>query len=246
MKQWNQIDFHHDVCAVRSALEGDQAAAEAICATAQKVTSILKNEWRGDCSTASKIPEIVADLLADCFGSTQRQQRESRLLELYGGRSSLLTWLLVCARSRVSNWRRSLRTRLTTSLTLLEEAGGETAASEEILRPDAEEVVNQLFTMALRDAFEAMATEQVVLIRLVYLHGIARERLAVLWDIHPSNIGRRVSDGLGRLRSRTLIHLKAMDPFLDLNWNDCLEICARYPRLVHGDFETLEIPVVAD
>jgi len=231
-----QQECERDLLLVQSALSGSDSAAEEIRLTARRVACIVESDWRDDSSTRAKSSEIVADLLADCFGATQRNGRASRLLELYGGRAPLQAWLLICARSRVSNWRRSLRFRLTTSLSQLEENGEEPCDDGELLRPADDEAVHELLKLALQKAFETLGAEQIVLIRLVYLHGVARERLAALWEIHPSNVGRRISDGLAQVRSTTLLHLRAMDPFLDLTWEDCLAICAEYPRLVHGDF----------
>ena len=71
--------------------------------------------------------------------------------------------------------------------------------------------------------------------RLAYLYDIKRERIARMWGCHPSTIGREITMGLETLRSRTLEYLRRADPFLKIEWRDCLEVCTIYPRLLHGD-----------
>ena len=47
--------------------------------------------------------------------------------------------------------------------------------------------------------------------------------------------GREITIGLTTLRARTLEYLRRADPFLEIEWQDCLEVCTMSPRLLYGD-----------
>lgn len=222
---------------VREALAGEEWAANQIREVAESVAKIVENEWRRDSSTATKAREITFDLLAEGFGANKHGASGRRLLELYSGRAPFQNWFLVCVRSRVSNWRRSLPARLSNPLLEEQEFSNTDQDSENMAESKVDETLLDIVRLALEEAFGTLSEEQTVLVRLVYLHGISKERLADLWDIHPSNVGRKIATALQQVRAQTLLNMKILDPFLDLEWKDCLALCARYPQWGHGDWK---------
>lgn len=218
----------------------DDAAKKIIFLCRPYVLGAMEQICIGDSQSAEKAREIVADLFADCFGANSKRSDGRRLLELYGGRGSLRSWLIVCARSRLRNWWRSAEKRTSISLDGMVDGGaGEGTSFEDLSRladlADAD--VALLLREALSGSFCSLPPRQLVFLRLVFLYGIKRERLAEIWQLHPSNVGRQIGEALNSLRSGTLSRLKRLDPWIQITWEDCLEVCREGVSMLYGSEE---------
>jgi DNA-directed RNA polymerase specialized sigma24 family protein len=191
--------------------------------------------WKrcSDERSRQKASDIAADVISDCFGATVRPRGDDRLLNLYNGRVPLKQWLATAAISRLKNWWRSGQWRFEQQAEELETVNSPTDFAAESVTQDPEIAV--LLADALRWAFLHLEPQKAVFLRLAYLYDVKRERIARMWGCHPSTIGREITIGLMTLRARTLEYLRRADPFLEIEWQDCLEVCTMSPRLLYGD-----------
>jgi RNA polymerase sigma factor (sigma-70 family) len=187
--------------------------------------------WRrcSDERSRQKASDIAADVISDCFGASARPRGDDRLLNLYNGRVPLKQWLATVAISRLKNWWRSGQWRFERQADEIETVNLQTNFTAEPVLQDPE--IAALLAGAVRWAFVHLEPQRAVFLRLAYLYGIKRERIARMWGCHPSTIGREITMGLATLRAHTLEYLRRTDPFLKIEWRDCLEVCG----LLHGD-----------
>lgn len=179
-----------------------------------------------------KAMDIVADVIADCFGASERPRGERRLLNLYTGRAPLEQWVITVAHSRLKNWWRSGQWRYESPESSLPDGSEWQPPMAESAAEDPDTVA--LLAEALLSAFDTLEPRQVVLMRLCFLHGIKKETLASVWNCHPSTVGRDITDGLEKLRVRSMAFLKSLDPLIEIEWADCLAVCRNYPGVLDG------------
>lgn len=184
--------------------------------------------------------ETVDNLLAECVAGNKEKDKPP-LLTKFAGRGSLEGWLRRSARCRLISWWRSLkyRSELTES-TLVTEDDDQPLATRFAADEDAdtEEAVAEVLKDALLYAFGEVAMEEplgLVFLRLSTLHGIQKQRLAQAWQRDPAQAGRRIAKALDVVRSRAQDYVRAVDPYLKMEWQDYLQVFEKYPRLLHGD-----------
>ncbi len=193
-----------------------------------------------DGRSREKAIEVVDQLLAECVAGDLAKKKPP-LLTKFAGKGSLEGWLRRSARCRLISWWRSLEYRSEkTESTLTTEDDSQpletrfAAAESSNVEPAIAEVLRD----GLQYAFgQAQQQERlgVVFLRLSSLHGIQKQRLAQAWDRDPAQAGRRISKALDIIRSSAQDYVRAVDPFLDLEWEDYLKVFESYPRLLHGD-----------
>lgn len=214
---------------VRRALDGDGSACSVILRQiAPKVESTVVGLCSGG-AARQRARELVSDLVSDCFGATNRPRGRDVLLSYYDGRASLVSWLITVAMSRLRNWWKSGRHRY-------ELAEGESATPfENRADPagvdgasdgDAPEVC-ELLALALARGFEGAARREMVWLRLVFLHEIPQQTVARVWGVHPSGVSRGIGETLDQIRKNALTYLRRVDPYLEIEWEDCLALCER-------------------
>lgn len=184
--------------------------------------------------------EVVDNLLAECVAGN-KEKNKPPLLEKFAGKGSLEGWLRRSARCRLISWWRSLAYRSEqTESTLVTEDDDQPLATRFAAEdsPDTEEAVAEVLKDALHYAFDEVRKEEplgLVFLRLSTLHGIQKQRLAQAWQRDPAQSGRRISKALDIVRTRSQEYVQSVDPFLKMEWEDYLQVFAKYPRLLHGD-----------
>jgi RNA polymerase sigma factor (sigma-70 family) len=254
---------HPDLLFARQVMAGETAAVRRLRdELGPELTSALAaRAW--DSRTREKAYECAADVLAECFGGF-RERKETRrgseekvrqsLLELYNGNGShadgrqacsLKAFLFRVALNRLINWSKSIDGARTGSIDFARD--GESSAVEQIPDPgggDAmsgfssqqmEEESAKLLADAFHHAFEGLPPRQVVLLRLHHLHGFEQQNLARVFGLHPSGVSRDIKSAEEALQRATLAYLHRVDPYHDVTWADCLALCAKHPRTLHGD-----------
>ncbi|HEY5743773.1 MAG TPA: hypothetical protein VIS99_14680, partial [Terrimicrobiaceae bacterium] len=78
---------------------------------------------------------------------------------------------------------------------------------------------------ALRQAFAACDVEELVLLQLVHVHGVTQREIASLWKWHESRVSRHIKRAEARIAEDTLRAVRENDPYLELGWQDFLELC---------------------
>ena len=63
------------------------------------------------------------------------------------------------------------------------------------------------------------------MLRLVYLHGLSQREVARLWSCHESKVSRFLSQALADIQRNTLQETRRQDLWLDLSWQDFLDLC---------------------
>ena len=167
--------------------------------------------------------DLLADLWADCVpGNAARPS----LLEKFSGRCSLKTWLATVATNRLIDLRRRQTRRGETALA--DTSGGEGGALDRLAAPAAstsEGPLVELLRESLRAAFARCGREAMILLRLVYLHGLTQREAARMLGWSEFKVSRCLSEALSNIEMDTLRELKQRDAWLELTWQDFVALC---------------------
>src|SRR5439155_2094193 len=119
--------------------------------------------------TRSEVEECVGDLWSDCFGGTNSK---SALLEKFSGDGSLRAWLITVGLHRLIDIAR--RKRFHHDIAAHEKTSSvdpmDKIPAADVLTPDADLV--SLLRSSLKNALARSNREHLLLLYLVYLHGI--------------------------------------------------------------------------
>ncbi len=171
--------------------------------------------------------EIVTELWSDCIAP---QTGTTPKLARYNGACALRTFLntitlntLLTRRRRENRWN---------NLVSADVADGETpevAAAPESRANGNESVEAPLLEImreAIQAAFMACPAEDFVLLQLAHTDNLRLVELAKMFDRSIASIGRNVAKAGEGIAEATLQYIKATDPWLELKWEDFLELCA--------------------
>ena len=167
--------------------------------------------------------EIVAELWSDCVAS---QNGTVPKLARYNGACALSTFLnTITLNALVSRQRRGQRWTTV-------------AIDEDPARPDrdgegwaanptepAEVPLLQLMREAIEAAFLACPAEDFVLLQLAHTDGLHVVELAKMFDCGIATISRKVERAGREIAEATMRYVKAGDPWLELKWEDFVELC---------------------
>ena len=174
-------------------------------------------------ATRTETEDLLADLWADCVpGDDDRPS----LLEKFNGRCSLQSWLATVATNRLIDLKRKQKRRGDGAV--IQDEGDGTNFFERVAAPVSsigESELTELLRDSLQKAFTACSEEGLLMLRLVYLHGLSQRDVARLWNCHESTVSRVLNQALAQIESCTLEELKLKDPWLTLNWQDFLDLC---------------------
>jgi RNA polymerase sigma factor (sigma-70 family) len=211
-----------DIQLVRDALTGSTNACEAIRgdANAGWLEAVLIK--RG--ATATEAGDIVADLMADCFGA---RQGKPPLLEAYNGGGPLRGFLSRAGINRLIDLKRrqkfqgnlpdrGLESGPTDEFDLLEGASPIDTSDEALI---------DLLRDALLHAFAKCNPRDLVLMRLVTVHGVRQESIAQRFGWSQSKVSRAINNAMEQIRKETMAEIRRTDPWLELEWEDFLSLC---------------------
>jgi RNA polymerase sigma factor (sigma-70 family) len=183
----------------------------------------LVNILRARGATMDETQELLADLWGDCVPTNDDQPA---LLDKFSGHCPLQNWLATVATRRwIDLKRRQARRGVTT---LPGRGDDRTDPLEELpaaATPEHDDVLVNLLRDSLQAAFSACAPADLLMLRLVYLHGIAQREIMRMWGWSESKVSRQLTHAMQQLEQRTLRNLKKRDPWLDLNWQDFVDLC---------------------
>jgi DNA-directed RNA polymerase specialized sigma subunit len=63
------------------------------------------------------------------------------------------------------------------------------------------------------------------MLRLVFVHGLSQREVMRMWGWSESKVSRKLSSAMAHIEEQTLEKLKQMDPWLDLTWQDFVDLC---------------------
>lgn len=210
--------------------EQDLNFAQSVLSANSTAAAELRNRYHGKlvavlCKRGASVTEaedLAADLWSDCFAVAPAHQP---LLAKYQGRCALESWLLTVATNRLIDLKRrqSFRVDLAASARspdnfLERRPQPESAAREESLL--------NLVRTAIRNAFSRSDSESVVMLKLVHLHQLTQREIARMWGWHESKVSRALEVARETIARDILVELKRTDPWLELRWEDFVELCA--------------------
>ncbi len=179
----------------------------------------------------SAAEDLVADIIAECFGAGKKGQTRP-LLEKFGGRSSLSTWLIRITWNRWLDLKRrdKFRGELPTYSDDDERSGdrfdrvasGDVHEEEQILDSD----LSDLMGRAIKSAFDSLAPDTLLMLKLSFLHGISQSVLAAMWRCDQTRVSRTLSSARQAIAAETMRFIQAEDPGLELEWEDFTRLCA--------------------
>jgi DNA-directed RNA polymerase specialized sigma24 family protein len=173
--------------------------------------------------------EIVDSLWADLLAP--RKDHPPRLSR-YRGAAALQSWLntvalnnLIAAKRAEKHWQNLAPARVGTSVG----DGDEEASPAWLADPDApapeDVLLIKLMREAIETAFRACAPEDFVLLQLKHRGGLRGAELGVMFDCDDSGITRRLDKAERHIQKATLEHIRKTDPWLELKWQDFIELC---------------------
>lgn len=207
-----------DLIFARSVLSvNTQAATELRVRYHGRIVSLLCA--RGASSTEAE--DLVADLWSDCF---QSPRDRPTLLAKYQGRCALESWLMTVATNRLIDLKRrqSFRVDLPSS--------DQSPNDFFDRRPhpqtaSADASVLKLLRGSIQNAFARRNSESVLMLKLVHLYQLTQREIARMWGWHESKVSRALEQAREGLARDILTELKRTDPWLELQWEDFLELC---------------------
>lgn len=210
-----------DLALVRDALAGDVDA----CA---RVRSDEMSGWiegilikRGASPTEAR--DITADVFGDCFG---REGDKAPLLESYNGGGPLRAFLSRAALNRLIDLKRRQRFQGSLPSRSFEDAPvDEFDLLEGESDPTTDDNLVNLLRDALLHAFGQCNPRDLMLMRLVSIHGVRQEALAHALGWSQSKVSRAIAGVMEEIRAKTMEELKKADPWLELSWSDFLGLC---------------------
>jgi RNA polymerase sigma factor (sigma-70 family) len=204
-----------DVDLVQQCIEGSE---EAISELKRSLTPFLSKVLGSYGASKDEIDEILAQLWGDCLVGPRP------LFHVFNGRSALKSWLTaICVNRWISLKRREAQhSRAIQSLTLDAEAS---TAPAKAATSHTDRSIIEILGPALRQAFAACDVEELVLLQLVHMHGVTQREIAGLWKWHESRVSRHIKRSEEKIAELTLRAVKETDPYLELGWQDFVELC---------------------
>ena len=216
--------------------ERDLAFAARVLTSDSGAASELRQRYEGKlvavlCSrgaSRTEAEDLVADLWSDCFATSAD---ERPLLSKYQGRSTLESWLITVAMHRLVDLKRrqSFRVDVQASSNTAEHFLERTPQPAVALR---EEPLFMLLQHAIRQAFSSANPEDVLMLKLVHLYALTQREVGRMWGWHESKVSRTLETARSKVAQRILSESKRSDPWLELRWEDFVELCERSPDLL--------------
>jgi RNA polymerase sigma factor (sigma-70 family) len=216
--------FWADLETAEAALDGDEKAAKRVLDIlhAPGFRSKLINRGASD----TEADDLVGDLAADCFGGEKPRGGLHRLLGHFNGRCPLEGYLLRVGFNRLINLKRRQKHEA--------ELPGDEDRREDPFDelPDSgpveasEDAVVDLLRSAVVGALAEVDQEKLVILRLVHSYGIPQKRVGEMWEMPESTISRAMKMLREDLQHAILRNARRLDPWLDLDWEDFLDLCS--------------------
>jgi RNA polymerase sigma factor (sigma-70 family) len=174
-------------------------------------------------ASPTETEDLLADLWADCVpGADDRPS----LLDKFTGKCTLQGWLATVVTRRWID----LKRRQTHQVEAPPPAPGEPEGNRlerfsAPVREASEDALVAILRDSLHAAFGRCPAEAMVLLRLVYLHGVTQRELVRMLGWSESKVSRTLSHAMQEIKADTLHELKQRDPWLNLTWQDFEDLC---------------------
>lgn len=173
--------------------------------------------------------DLVADVIAECFGAGKKGQTRP-LLEKFEGRSSLSTWMIRITWNRWLDLKR--RDKFRGDLPSYDDEDDRSGDRFDKLEGDdlGENVIDEdlaeLMGRAIRTAFDSLEPEVLLMLKLSYLHGISQSVIARMWQCDQTRVSRSLTAAREKIAEVTMRTIRESDETLELEWEDFHRLCA--------------------
>ena len=211
-----------DIALVDAALAGDETASIKI--RSDEITGWLTAVLVKRGASQTEGHDLAADLIADCFGA---RDGKPPLLESYNGKGPLRGFLARAAVNRLIDLKR--RQKFQGSLPERYLEGGPTDEFDLLAGDDDGRDADDSLVDLLRDslivAFSKCNPRDLMLMRLVAIHGVRQEAIADMFGWSQSKVSRAIGGVMEDIRQKTLEEMRKSDPWLELEWDDFVALC---------------------
>jgi RNA polymerase sigma factor (sigma-70 family) len=212
----------HDYELVAVALQGDADACSQISnsETTRWLHAVLMKRGASD----TEATDLTADLIADCFGA---KEGKPPLLEKYNGKGKLRAFLTRAAINRLIDLKRHQKFEGQLPEHLRESSATDEfdlVAGDTVTEPEQDHLV-ELLRDALLHAFSKCDPLHLVLMRLVVVHGVRQDLVGHLFGWSQSKVSRAINSVMTTIKEETMEEILRTDPWLDLEWDDFLNLC---------------------
>ncbi len=177
---------------------------------------------QGRGANATETEDVLADLWSDCVGQPGRPS----LLEKFSGRTSLLNWLATVATHRWIDAKRRQARWVPVEPGFCESLESQVFAELNRTGNTAgEEILTRLLRESLRAAFARCPAQSLVLLRLVHMHGLSQREVGRMLRWSETKLSRYLNSTLRQIERDTLGEVRRRDPWLQLTWQDFLDLC---------------------
>jgi len=171
--------------------------------------------------------ELIGEFWADCL--TERPLHRPRLAT-YGGNSPLQAWLKAVALNNLIQLKRRekrMRQVFVDGHGVEDGLGGEVVreAPSDEPRHLSEPPLLEIMRGAVESAFRQCDPEDFVLLQLAHTNGLLGRELARMFSCSESKISRDLDGAKRKIVEATLSYVRARDPWLELQWEDFIELC---------------------
>jgi DNA-directed RNA polymerase specialized sigma24 family protein len=181
-----------------------------------RVERFLVGAGAAPAEAAEIAAELLTDLLAAGSGRTP-------LLQKYTGQCAILSWLNRVALNRLIDRHRKESRSIEQPMAEVPEAPwrGDGAS----FAPGGQDASIAIIAAALQRAFAECAPADYVLIRLFHGEGLRGTEVARMFGVSHPTVPARADCICAELRFQIMASLREKDPWLELTWDDLLELC---------------------
>jgi len=213
-----------DLLLAQRCLEGEEPA---IIRLRETYRSALVNYLIHAGATVAEAHELIEDLWAECLA--ERRLRRPRLAT-YAGNSPLQGWLKAVALNNLIQLKRreTRRNRLIREEPVAEndiDAEGIPAVPADATGGTPEQPLIEIIRGAVESAFRESEPRDFLLLQLVHAHGLLGRELAGMFGCSEAKICRDLEDARRKIVKATLSYVRERDPWLELRWEDFVELC---------------------
>jgi RNA polymerase sigma factor (sigma-70 family) len=207
---------------VEQSQRGDTSALETL---RDRYYGALMNILVARGANPAEAEDVLGEVWAQCVpGGEERPS----LLEKFNGKCRLQNWLCRVATNRWLDWKR--RGKHIGETPAPEE--GQTTFVNRVPAPLTEGLDGTLVGLlrqSLQAAFARCPPHTLVLLHLVYRHGVSQRELMRMLNWSESKVSRALSHAMDAIKTDTFAELKQRDPWLQPTWEDFLDLCASEP-----------------
>lgn len=219
------LRYAEDLDLVDRAVNGDVAAVRDFQETYRPM---LERVLMSRAVDRLQAEDLVADIIAECFGAGKNGQTRP-LIEKFEGRSSLSTWMIRITWNRWLDLKRRDKFRGELPSYDDDDRSGDQFDSVAGVNPDDELLdsdLSELMGRAIREAFDSLGPDVLLMMKLSYLHGVSQAIIARMWQCDQTRVSRLLTAAREQVAAVTMQRIREADSSLKLEWEDFQKLCA--------------------